>query len=100
MRQQFHVGIDHDLDQFAESHLRFPIENPFRLARVADEQIHLRRPLVARVVLHVFLPVEIDAAESDLEEFAERMGFVRREHVVIAFVCCSIRHIPSTYSVA
>ena len=56
----------------------------FAFAGIADEQIDFRRPLVAGVVFHVFLPVESDVREGLLHEFAHGVRFVRREHVIVA----------------
>src|SRR6185436_14076713 len=77
------VGIDHDLDQLAELHLRLPAEETLRLGVVADEQVHLGGALVAGVEFHELLPVQPDAREGDLAEFADGVGLVGREDVVV-----------------
>src|SRR5438552_1882738 len=53
------IGLDHHLDQFRESHLRRPAELVPRLARVAQEEIHLGRALQQLVDDHVLVPVEV-----------------------------------------
>ena len=41
--------------------------------------------LIAPVVFHVIFPIKIDVPEGCLDEFADRMRLVRREHKVVAF---------------
>ena len=98
LARSFHIGVDHDFDQLAEADFRFPIENPFRFRRIANQQVHLGRTFVTFVVPDVFLPIKIDPRESDLEKFADGVRLVRREDEVVALSCCTMRHIPSTYS--
>ena len=58
----------------------------FAFAGVADEEIDFRRPLVAGIVFHVFLPIEIGPPEGDFEKLADGVGLVRREDEIVAFV--------------
>ena len=82
--QQFHVGIDHDFDQLAETDLRLPAENSLRLPRVTNQQVNFRRTLIAGVMFHVLLPVEPDPAESDVEKFAAEPEALRRLSYAVA----------------
>ena len=84
--------------KFVESRLRFPAENLFRFGGVADEKVDFRWTFVARVMFDEFFPIEIDVRESGLAKFAHRVRLVSRQDKIVALSCCSIRHIPSTYS--
>src|SRR6266481_8137887 len=59
-RKQLHIGIHHDANQFAESHLWFPIEYFLRFRRATDQEIHFRRALITCVVFNKFFPIKID----------------------------------------
>src|SRR5947207_2150780 len=58
--------------------------NLLRLRRIADEQIHFRRPLVAVVVFHKLLPVEIHPRKRSLHKLAHRVRLVRRQDEIVA----------------
>src|ERR1035437_9133161 len=79
---QLKVMRDHDLDQLLEAYLGLPAELLAGFRRVADQQVHLRRTLVALVVLDVFFPVETQQAEGLLAKFLHAVRLVRRDHVI------------------
>jgi len=77
------VGIDHDLDELAESDLRGPPELRPGLGRVGPELRDLRRTEEPRVDLDVFTPVEADVIEGLRDELVDRVGLPRPDDVVV-----------------
>ncbi len=83
-----------------ESHLWFPIQNALRLRRIADQQVHLRRALVAGVVLDVLLPIQIRVREGHLARIparcASRWSRARNRRLRPAAACATcLRRIPA-----
>jgi len=72
-----HVGIDHHLDQFRKRDLGLPAECFLGLAGVTPEDVRLCGPKELRIGLDVVLPLQVDVAERQFDEFAERVGVVR-----------------------
>ena len=83
---KFEVGLGHDLHEFLELHLRLPAELLLGLSGIADEEFHLGRTLVAGIVAHVFLPIEVQQAEGLLDELFDRVRLVGGDHVVVGLV--------------
>ena len=71
---------------------RLPAELALRLARVAEEQVHLGRAEVLRVHLDEVLPVEADAAEGLLAELPDGVRLAGGDHVVPGLV--ALQHPP------
>src|SRR5438128_718658 len=80
---QFPVGFGHHFGQRFERDLRLPTQDAARLAGITEEQIDLGRAEVARVDLHVALPVELEQAEHLVEEFADAVGFAGGDDEVV-----------------
>src|ERR1051326_7622885 len=95
--EQLDIGIDHQLRQFGEFYLWFPPELALRLGVIANEQLDLRWAEVARINLDMLLPIKAGVVERGLEEFADRMGFVGGDHVIIRFLL--LEHEPHRFDV-
>ena len=98
--QLLDVGVDHDLTRSGGS--TFGTQPSSRSALDASPMSASTSvgPLVARVVLDVLLPVEVRRARRPpAQNSRDRVcACAGREHVVLGLSCCSIRHMPSTYS--
>lgn len=95
-REQFHICIHHDPDQFIEVHFWFPAESLFCLGSISDQQISLSRPFVTRVVFHVFFPIKIDVGEGSFGKLAHRVRLTGRDHEILAAVLLQNRpHRPN-----
>src|SRR5213594_1448502 len=81
-----HVGLDHDLHQLLELHLRLPSQPPLRLARVPHQDVDFGRAKVALVELDIPPPVEPHQTEGLLAELLDGMCLARRDDVVIGTV--------------
>ena len=68
-----------------ESHLRFPTQNFFCLRRITQQKVDLGRALVAGVVFHELLPIQIGMRERRLHELAHGVGFTGGQDEVVAF---------------
>src|SRR5262245_60740437 len=82
-RGELEVGLDHEPHQLAEVDLRCPSELAARLRRVGAEEIHLRRPEVARIEAHEVLPLQPGVRERQLGELADRVALAGADHVVL-----------------
>jgi len=78
----FEVEIDHDSDELLKRHARLPAELRSGLGGVRMEKFHFRRPVVFRVDLDVFLPVQAGVGERFGYEFLDGMGFPRSDDIV------------------
>src|SRR5205085_3846152 len=72
--------------------LRLPTERPLGLARIAEKEIHLRRPFVTRVVLDMPAVVEVEQSERLLDEFSHTVRFARRDDEVVGGI--DLHHEP------
>jgi len=68
------VAIDHDPDELLERHARLPAEPGPGLGGIGMEKFHFRRPVVFRVDLDVFLPIQAGVGELFDDEFPDGMG--------------------------
>src|ERR1051325_8426138 len=59
LSRKLKVAVGHQLDQLLKAHLRCPAEHLARFGRVAQKQINFGRAKVARVDLHVLVPVQV-----------------------------------------
>ena len=89
--------LHHDSDEILEDHLGFPIELFSRLGGIPDEQIHLSRAFVTRVVHHILLPIESEQTEGYLTKFLHAVRFVRGDHIVVGFLL--LQHEPHHFDV-
>ncbi len=64
--QSLQVRINHQLRELGEGDFGHPAELFAGLGGIADEQVHLRRTVVAGVDFDVFLPVKAGVAKGDL----------------------------------
>ena len=62
--QRILIGANHDLDQFSEGGLGLPAQDMPGLGGVPDQQIDLRRTIVARINLNIFAPIELRKAKG------------------------------------
>ena len=74
-----------------------PAEFGFGFAVIADEKVDLGGAEQAFVEFHVVAPVEPEAAEGGVEEFADRVRLVRGEHVVVGLIL--LEHAPHAFHV-
>src|SRR6266404_7623790 len=58
-RKQFDIRVNHDADKLLKSNPRFPIQDFLRLGSVPKQQVDLGRTLIASIVFHVVIPIEI-----------------------------------------
>ena len=87
------VGLVHAGDEFFEADLRRPAELLASLGGVAQQQVHFRRTVEARVVVDEGFPVVVAGdPERDFEELANGVGLAGRDHVVIGLVL--LQHQP------
>jgi hypothetical protein len=76
--KEFHVRVNHDADEFAESHFWFPTENFFLLFEGFTGLGGLLPPDADNVVvLHELLPIKIGASEGGFNKLNPRCGFRR-----------------------
>jgi hypothetical protein len=80
---EFHVGVDHHFSQLFESNLWGPVEGFFGLGGVAKEEVDLGGAEIAGVYFDKFLPVEIEAREDFVEEFADGVGFTGGDDEIV-----------------
>ncbi len=69
-RQPLYVCIHHHLNQLLEIYLRLPAQHVLRFGGIADQMIDLSGSKELRVGFDVFLPLEANAAERDLDQLA------------------------------
>src|SRR5579863_7690107 len=67
------VVVDHHPHELREAHCRFPAELLLCLRIVTDEEVDLGRAEIARIDLHVLVPVEAGVTECLVEELAHRV---------------------------
>jgi hypothetical protein len=62
---------------------RRPAELGARLRGVAQQVLHLRGPQQVRIAQDIFLIIQADAGECDLDELLNGMTDARRDHVIV-----------------
>ncbi len=67
--QLFDVGLNHDADQLREGYSRFPVQDLPCFRSICAEIVDLGRPKVARINLHVLMPIQVSSCESKFDEF-------------------------------
>ena len=80
---ELEIGLDHHLDELLEADFWLPAELRAGLAGVTEQDVDLGRAKVARIDLHVRLPVESQSLERQLQELADRMCLASGNHVVV-----------------
>src|SRR4029077_19652813 len=68
-----------------ESYFWFPTKNLLRFRCITEQQVDLRRALVARVVFYKLLPIQINMRKRRLDELAHSVRFAGSQHEVVAF---------------
>src|SRR5918996_1760094 len=84
--EEVEIGIDHQTNHLLEACARLPAELLARLARVADQVLHLRGAEEARVDPDVLVGIEPDVLEGDPHEVADRVGLACGDHEVVRLV--------------
>src|SRR4029077_15268946 len=64
--QRRHIRVHHQLNELSEAHLGLPAQLLLRLARVPEEMVDLRGPVVLRIDLDVLVWIETPASKGDL----------------------------------
>ena len=75
------VSLNHEVDQLREGYGRFPVQGLPCFRGIRTEVVDLSRPKVARVNLHVLLPIQAGRCKGKFDEFAHRMGLSGADHV-------------------
>nr|GMD49148.1 Uncharacterised protein [Ipomoea batatas] len=78
------IVIHHHLHQLLKSHFRFPPQHLLRLAGIAFQIIHLRRPEVALVNHDVIFPVQPNIPKRHLQELLHGVRLLRGHHEELA----------------
>ena len=108
------VGLGHHRDKETEPDLALPPEQPARLARIADQQVHLGRAVKGGVDAHdnppaapvdaafVFAPagpfdVEVQVFGGRFDELPNRVRLAGRQHEILRLVV--LQHLPHPHDV-
>src|ERR671914_187270 len=90
--EEVEIGIDHQTNHLLKACARRPAELLTRLARVADQMLHLCGAEEARVDPDVVFGVEPHLVERDLHELANRVSLAGGDHEVVRLVL--LQHEP------
>src|SRR4029453_312646 len=78
-----HVGGNHDLGEFMESHFWFPTKNLLRFGGVTDQDVYFDRTLITQVVFDKFLPIKVNMREGRFSKLAHTVCFAGGQHEIV-----------------